>query len=385
MSHSDMSCSDTGSRSAASVGVPARPKGSIGARGVGRRDVLAGLAALGAGALLPGAVAIAQGRPHRRIDVHSHFFSPGWKRIEKARAAAGKGFASPANQNWTVEETLADMQKGGVTNAVLSLASIPDNWFGGDPRIAASLAHECNEYVVELAKAHPGRFGYYCSLPMIDVEASLKEIEYGYGVMKCDGIGLCSSYGDKWPGDQMFKPIFDELNRRKAVVYFPPTTPNCCHNLIPGMKNDAMLEVPFDTSRAIVSLLVSGTFARCRDIKWVFAHSGGSLPSLAGRIDVFMKRRKDLAKIAPYGAMAELQRLHFDTANGAWAPSMAGLTKIVPFSQIMFGSDFPYFPTAMTAAGLQKEGYGRAAMDQIDFATAEGLMPRLRTLIPQPL
>jgi predicted TIM-barrel fold metal-dependent hydrolase len=350
-------------------------------RAASRRDVLAGFAALGAGALLPGtAAAAAPGRPHRRIDVHSHFFSPGWKRIEKARAAAGKGFAIPANQNWTVEQTLADMEKGGVTQSVLSLASIPDNWFGGDPKTAASLAHECNEYVLELARRHPGKFGYYCSLPMIDVAASLEEIAYGYDVMKCDGIGLCSSYGDKWPGDPMFRPIFDELNRRKAVVYFHPTTPNCCHNLIPGLRSDAMLEVPFDTARAIVSLLVSGTFVRCRDITWVFAHSGGSLPSLAGRIDAFIKRRKDRERIAPDGAMAELGRLYFDTANGAWAPSLAGLLKLVPFSQIMFGSDFPYFPAAMTAAGLQKEGYGRADMDQIDFLTAQRLMPRLRSL-----
>jgi predicted TIM-barrel fold metal-dependent hydrolase len=325
-----------------------------------RRDVLAGLAALGAEALLPG-MAVAQQRSQRRIDVHSHFFVP-------------------ANQNWSVDQTLADMEKGGVTQAVLSLASIPDNWFGGDPKTAASLAHECNEYVLELAKKHPGKFGYYCSLPMIDVDASLKEIEYGYGAMRCDGIGLCTSYGDKGPGDGMFRPIFDELNRRKAVVYFHPTTPHCCPRLIPGLNNDAMLEVPFDTSRAIVSLLVSGTFVRCRDITWVFAHSGGSLPSLAGRIAVFVERRKDRERIAPDGAMAELRRLYFDTANGAWAPSLAGLVKLVPFSQIMFGSDFPYFTSAMTAAGLRQAGWGRAAMEQIDFATAQRLMPRLRTL-----
>jgi predicted TIM-barrel fold metal-dependent hydrolase len=345
-----------------------------------RREMLAGLAALGAGMMVPGAAAVAQGAKRRRIDVHHHYFSPGWKSAEKTRAAAGKGFVVPPNQSWTVEKTLEDMEKGGVTQAVLSLASVPDNWFGGDPATAASLAHECNEYVTQLVKDHPGKFGLYCSLPMIDVDASLKEIEYGFDVMKCDGIGLCSSYGDKWPGDKMFAPIFDELNRRKAVVYFHPTTPNCCHGLPPGLNDDAILEVPFDTSRLIVSLLVSGTLHRCRDIKWVFAHSGGSLPSLAGRIDVFFSRRKDIHEIAPDGAMAELKRLYFDTANGAWAPSMAGLLKIVPFSQVMFGSDFPYFTAKMTADGLKKDGYSRREMDEIDSGTALKLLPRLKSL-----
>jgi len=344
-----------------------------------RRQVLAGMAALGAGAMLPVPGAEAQGKK-RRIDVHHHFFSPGWKKTQKAVADAGKGFAPPANMNWTPEQTLEDMAKGGVTQAILSLASVPNNWFGMSPADAANLAHECNEYVQQVAKDHPGKFGYYCSLAMNDVDASLKEIEYGFGPMKADGVGLCSSYGTKWPGDVAFKPIFDELNRRKAVVYFHPTTPACCGGLLPGLNNDAVLEVPFDTTRAIVSLLISGTFARCRDIKWVFAHSGGSLPSLVGRINVFMLDRKDLKDIAPNGTEAELKRLHFDTANGAWAGSMAGMLTLVPFSQVMFGSDFPYFTAAMTAGGLKKLGYGRKAMDEIDSGTALRLMPRLKSL-----
>jgi len=217
-----------------------------------RRQVLAGMAALGAGVMVPVPGAEAQGKK-RRIDVHHHFFSPGWKKTEKARADAGKGFAVPPNMNWTPEQTLDDMEKGGVTQAVLSLASVPDNWFALAPADAASLAHECNEYVQQVAKDHPGKFGYYCSLAMNDVDASLKEIDYGFGAMKADGVGLCSSYGDKWPGDVKFKPIFDELNRRKAVVYFHPTTPNCCHGLLPGLNNDSIAEVPFDTTRAILA------------------------------------------------------------------------------------------------------------------------------------
>jgi 6-methylsalicylate decarboxylase len=349
------------------------------AGGPSRRNVLTALAALGAGAVLPG-VAGAQAKKHRRIDVHHHFFSPGWKKTEQAWAEKNHSFVFPGNKTWTPELTLADMEQGGVTQAVLSLASIPDNWFGGDPKLAASLAHECNEYVVQVAKDHPGKFGYYCSLPMIDVDASLKEIEYGFGVMKCDGIGLASSYGDKWPGDPMFKPIFEELNRRKAVVYFHPTTPNCCHNLIRPVGGDAVLEVPFDTARAVASLLVAGTFHRSPDIKWVFAHSGGALPALVGRMHAFMDRRKDVKEFAPNGIEAELKRLYFDTANGAWAGSMAAALTLVPFTQLMFGSDFPYFTAAMTAEGLKKLGYSRRHMDEIDSGTALRLLPRLRSM-----
>ena len=316
----------------------------------------------------------------RRIDVHHHFFSPGWKRAEREWAGRTGAFLFPANRDWTPEMTLEDMAKGDVTQAVLSLASIPDNWFGGDPARAAELAHECNEFALQMTKDYPGKFGLYCSLPMIDVEASLREIEYGFSVMKCDGIGLCSSYGDKWPGDPMFQPIFEELNRRKAVVYFHPTTPGCCRGIVPGVGGDAVLEVPFDTSRAVASLIVSGTMHRLRDIKWVFPHSGGSLPSLVGRMHAFMDARRDAANFAPDGVEALLKKLYFDTANGAWAGAMAGLLTLVPFSQIMFGSDYPYFTAAMTAEGLRKLGYSERRMALIDSGTALRLLPRLKRL-----
>jgi 6-methylsalicylate decarboxylase len=318
--------------------------------------------------------------PRRRIDVHHHFYSPGWKEAERAWAARRGAFLFPANRDWTPEKSLEDMERGGVTQAVLSLASIPDNWFGGDPAQAAALAHECNEYALQMSRDHPGKFGLFCSLPMIDVEASLREIQYGAEIMKCDGFGLCSSYGDKWPGDPLFRPVFEELNRRKAVVYFHPTTPGCCRGLVPGVGGDAVLEVPFDTSRAVASLLVSGTMHRSPDTKFVFPHSGGSLPSLVGRMSAFMDKRQDAANFAPDGVEAVLKRLYFDTANGAWPGAMAGLLTLVPFSHIMFGSDFPYFTAAMTAAGLARLGYSDRRMAAIDSGTALKLLPRLKRL-----
>ena len=76
--------------------------------------------------------------------------------------------------------------------------------------------------------------------------------------------------------------------------------------------------------------------------------------------------------------MAELKRLNFDTANGAYPGSMAGLLTLVPFSQIMFGSDFPYFTAAMTRDGLSKLGYSRAHLQAIDYENAVRLLPRMR-------
>ena len=69
-------------------------------------------------------------------------------------------------------------------------------------------------------------------LPMPHVDESLKEIAYALDTLHADGIGMMTSYGDKWLGYSEFRPVFDELNRRKVVVYTHPTGPNCCVNLV---------------------------------------------------------------------------------------------------------------------------------------------------------
>lgn len=356
-----------------------------------RRELLGTLAAVGAISLVPCRPSPAEAAESvLRIDTHHHYFSPAYKQAEKEFADKVHGFVPPGNARWTPDLSLENMAQGGVSKAVMCLPSIPANWFGGDPKHAAEVAHGCNEYGGELLRRYPDKFGLLAPLPMIDVDASLKEIDYAFDVVKADGIGLQTVYGDKWPGDPMFDSIFAKLNERKAVVYFHPTTPACCTRNLTELGptgGPAVLEVPFDTARCVTSLLVNGSLAKYRNIKWMFAHSGGALPSLAGRINNFLdgggldtdpkKLAERLKVIAPDGVMAEFARLYFDTANAAWPSSMAGLLKIVSVNHVMFGSDFPYFSCAQNRDNLNKLGLSAAALKAINSGTAEHLFPRL--------
>jgi predicted TIM-barrel fold metal-dependent hydrolase len=247
-------------------------------------------------------------------------------------------------------------------------------WFG-DVQVARTTARRSNEYAAELGHKHPGRFGLFAALPLPDAEGSLREIEYALDVLKADGIGLLTSYADKWLGDPGYRPVFEELDRRKAVVFVHPTTPTCCQTLMPGVAT-VVAEVPHDTTRTIISLLYSGMLAQLRNIRFIFSHAGGTLPVVAGRIINYAP--KDLAQKAPNGVEDELKRFYYDLAISGNRPAFAALASLVPMSQILFGSDHPYRPLVESAQGMMNFGLSAADLQAIGWDNALALLPQLK-------
>jgi predicted TIM-barrel fold metal-dependent hydrolase len=228
-----------------------------------------------------------------------------------------------------------------------------------------------------LAKDYPGRFGMFAALPLPDVDGSLAEIEYAFGALGADGTYLQTSYDDKWPGDPAFAPVFDELNRRKAIVFVHPTEPCCCANLIPGIPSN-VIEFVFDTTRAITSFLVNGTFSRCPDIRFIFCHSGGTMPVLAARINGFFQARSALASRVPNGVIYELKKLNYDIANATNTSSLAALMNLVPTTQILWGSDFPYRAVGPTANGWDNYEVSPEIKQAVNRGNALKLFPRFK-------
>lgn len=337
-----------------------------------RRQFLTAFAAFGVSTVLSTEASEAQTRTgHRLIDLHHHFFPPAFV------AAALNKFpprSQPIVSAWTPQKALEEMDKNGIATAILSITT-PGIWFG-DAVASRTLARQCNEYAAKLVKDHPTRFGFFAVIPLPDTEGSLREIEYALDVLKADGIGLMTSYGDKWPGDAAFAPVLDELNRRKAVVYFHPTAPNCCRDLVPEVAT-SWIEYPHDTTRAITSLLFSGSFARLRNIHFVFSHAGGTIPMLAGRISQLGTPSGGNAKV-PNGVENELKRLYYEIANSANRSTMAALTNLVPTSQIMFGSDYPFVPIDITAGGMKTLKLSAQELRAIGRDNALALLPRLK-------
>jgi predicted TIM-barrel fold metal-dependent hydrolase len=340
-----------------------------------RRTFLAALAAAGAGSVLAVSGPAAQA-PRRRIDIHQHFVSPSFLATLNAKNASMPIPGLAAWKDFSPARAVETLDRVGVQTAMLSITA-PGVWFG-DAQEARRLAREMNEYAAaRMVSDHKGRFGLFAVLPLPDVDGSLREIEYAFDTLKADGVGVLTSYGTAWLGDPTFAPVMAELNRRKAVVYTHPTDAACCQGLIPRVANQ-MLEYPTDTTRTVVSLVVSDTAAKNPDVRFIFSHAGGTLTSVAGRLLGAEMTADNLGKAAaPNTRLFQLRRFFYDTAGSANPVNMQALRALVPTSQIVFGTDAPFFDGAPQVAGLQRAGFTPAELQGVERDNALAILPRL--------
>jgi predicted TIM-barrel fold metal-dependent hydrolase len=252
------------------------------------------------------------------------------------------------------------------------------------------VSRECNDAAAKLRSDHPGRFGSFATIPMTDHDGALKEAEYALDTLKADGIGLYSNYRDKWLGDSSFDPIYQELNRRKAVIYVHPIEADCCRNIVKDVP-DTVVEYGADTTRSIASLILSGSTTRFPDITWIFSHAGGMMPFLIERF-LSGTRTEIVPGIAtkgqgttppanvPKGVLYELRKMYYDTAQTSNPVAMRALRTVVPVSQIVYGTDYWYRNAEETSHNLVNcKVFNAEELRAINRGNAERIMPKYKT------
>jgi predicted TIM-barrel fold metal-dependent hydrolase len=187
-----------------------------------------------------------------------------------------------------------------------------------------------------------------------------------------------TSFGDHWFGDPILQPIFDELNRRKALVYSHPIDASCCQDLVAGIGTTT-IDYNTDTARTILSLIANGAATRYSDIKFLFSHAGGTMPSLVERfgiggpdtIEDVLNRPAE-----PNSRLYHLRRFYYDTAQSTNSPQMMSLKKVVGASQIVFGTDYPFNNAARHLTGLQKVGFSAEELRGIHRENVLRIIPQ---------
>lgn len=303
-----------------------------------------------------------------RIDTHVHVL-PADYRAEIERHAKVP-FALPP---WSREMVDGLMERHEIDAAVLSL-SPPGVWFG-DQALANELARMVNERTAEIVRSAPERFAGLAFLPLPDVSQALEELAYALDVLKLDGVSLLSNVAGTYHGDPAWDPLWAELERRGAYVMLHPTAPP--HALPLPQHPIWMYEFPFDTTRAVVNLIYSGTLERSPAVRLQVAHLGGTASFLAHRIASLETREPEKATQAPHGALSALARLYYDTGLSNNDVALTATRCVAPIDRIVFGTDWPYADLPERgdpAPGLAVLGADRA---RVDAENAAALVPRL--------
>jgi 6-methylsalicylate decarboxylase len=344
------------------------------AAGPSRRDLLKTFAAAGLGTLAPIGRLGAQNNP-RRIAVHHHYALPD----------AGGGRGKQVGAAWTPALALEQMNKHGIETTIFSRPG-GEAEAGGEK--GRAFARRANEYIAKVVDDNRKRFGFFAVIPYSDTDGAMNELEYAYETLKADGVGLMSSIGDKWPGDPAFDHVFEELNRRKAILFLHPFTSACCRTLIPG--GEGSVERDFDSTRAVTNLLYSGTLSRLPDVRYIINHSGADVPVEAGRIkdrvpgfSTFggkpLSNHDGRTEKIPNGVFYELRKLYYECAHAAYPAAIAALTAFAPPTQYLFGTDWPAEPMESTLDELPKNKLSPAVLQAMYRGNAERLFPRFKS------
>jgi predicted TIM-barrel fold metal-dependent hydrolase len=279
------------------------------------------------------------------IDTHHHML-PEFFFEATNEAANPVGGLKP--QPWTIENSLAFMDELEIDVAITSISTpgiqLPDR------DASRKLARKCNDFAAMLMSKHPKRFGALASVPMPNIDDAIEEVSYALDVLKLDGVVLFTNSQGIYLGDQHMKPLFKELQRRKATVFIHPNaSPDPVAHVL-GLT-DNLIDFPGDTTRAIAQLHYGGTFAETPDVKYVFSHAGGTAPYLAGRFAI-VDEMKIMGDSSATGTSAEtFRRLYWDTALAWTDPVLYSLRNIAGMDKVVFGTDFPYIRKDLAAKG----------------------------------
>lgn len=301
----------------------------------------------------------------QRVDTHHHVVPAFYREWLAARGLDAGGLPIP---QWSPQASLDLMSRTRTRTAILSVSTPAVQPAEGAE--AATLARELNAYCHQLVQDHPGRFGYFATLTLPDVDRAITEMHHAFDELGADGVMLLANAKGTYLGDPAFDPLMAALDDREAVVFIHPRDlPGGGVEGIPAYEADFLL----DTTRAALNLARHGVLERYPRIRFILSHGGGMIPYAAFRLAPVAS-----ATANPADGLRRLRHFYFDTALTPSPFSMPALLRFVPRSHILFGSDYPYAPEpAAVLFSRILTAYPTISHRAINRGNAEKLFPRL--------
>lgn len=331
--------------------------------GLSRRQLLTGgfatVAMAGAGmrvarAQTSNAPAVMSAAGARTVDIHAHYYSKPYLELIKAEGARFNadaqmseqsfGFKTPAGTQpglpmkfIDLKLRLADMDQQGMAVQALSLTT-PMVYFA-NAEVSHKLAKQWNDDAVAAHVAYPERFVVLATLPMLDADLAIDELNRVSKLPGVRGVYMGTNINNRDLDDPIFAPIFARIEALDLPVFLHPLQTIGGPRLGAYYLNN-LLGNPYDTAIAAARLIFGGVLDRYPRLQVNLPHSGGALPILIGRMDHGwkMRREKETKQLANPPS-SYLRRFTYDTIAHS-KPIMEFVIGQVGADRIMIGSDY---------------------------------------------
>jgi predicted TIM-barrel fold metal-dependent hydrolase len=279
-----------------------------------------------------------------RIDVHAHLWVESYMDVAERE---GPDYLKPnvkflrqlggSESEKDMGARFEHMDETGIDLQIISPSGLP--LYSEDETKAVRLARYSNDFFADYVERFPDRFRSYAVLPLPNVEASIAEVERAFDTLGMRGVIMLTSILDRSPADPLFDPVWAELDRRKAVVFFHPAGVGAGSRKMMDEGLAWNIGAPIEDTMVATQLVYAGIPQRFPNVKIIIAHAGGAMPMLLARLNDSPDPAVAFDTPEPPSELAK--RLFYDTITHGHPPALRCAVESFGESQIVFGTDYP--------------------------------------------
>lgn len=291
-----------------------------------------------------------------KIDVHNHFYPKKFlKELEKSGPTAGIHIEKDdwgrvimvqgGNRVVTITEPMSnidkrleDMAEVGFDKQILTLSIPSVDIF--PIKIAKELACVVNDAFAEICRDHPDHFMAFATLPFIDPEAAIVELERCIGDLGFKGACIGSNINGMNLDDKRLYPFYEKMAYYDLPIHIHPRTP-ADKETFKDYRLGPMIGFEVDLSVAVVRLVMGGVLERYPDLKFIVSHLGGTIPYLAERIQNCYEAYPECQVNISRPAKEYLKDFYYDTVS-FFEPALMCAYAFVGAEHLVLGSDYPH-------------------------------------------
>lgn len=351
----------------------------------------------------------------RVVDIHTHMYPPSYVDILKARtklpivrsfpqasdprlilleaeqqaldeATADPAAKPPGRPLTSHYASIAQKMHFMDTHAIdISVISLANPWLDFvDPAEAGALARQVNDEFEAMCAAHPGRLFFFATLPLTaPADEILRAITHVSALPHCRGAILGTSGLGRGLDDPALLPVLEAVAAAGLTIFLHPHY---------GLPNDVWgprasaeyghvlplaLGFPMETTIAVARMYLAGVFDAVPALRMLLAHSGGTLPFLAGRIESCIVHDGQLVREGRAGKGRRTiwdvlrEQVYLDAVIYSEVGLKAAIDAAGGADRLMFGTDHPFFPPLETDEQGAWESVGLNA-EAVDKAVGKG-------------